>query len=233
MKTTTFCRGRLVLLVLLSIVLFSTYAQCDSITIGFPASAVNIAPFGRLPSSPGANRYQQAYASADFTNLGPISISSIDFTGGNGGNFAPGTYDLYFSSITGGIDSLSDTSFDSNLGANNTLFTSVYLSGASPANLTFTGAPFLYDPSDGNLLLDIMISQDGPQPSGRIAGYLLNGHADGVFSRYDNFATGNIGFGLITQFDFTPIPEPSIAALVTLSLAVTIIFHRSKREKVA
>ena len=56
---------------------------------------------------------------------------------------------------------LSDTAFDSNLGADNVLFTTLTLSGSSPLTLTIAGNPFLYDPAKGNLLLNITISPTG------------------------------------------------------------------------
>jgi len=211
--------------------MLSTSAWGDSITIGLPKTSINIVPFGRLPTTNACTRYQQAYAAADFTGSNSISISSINFLGGNGGNFAPGTYNLYFSTITAGIDTLSNTSFDSNLGGDNALFISEYLSGASPTNLTFSGTPFLYNPAAGNLLLDMIISQDGPQPSGRIAGYELNGNAPGVFSRYDNFAHGNIGLGLVTEFDFVTVPEPSATNLVALALVIGTLLRFQRRAR--
>jgi hypothetical protein len=205
------------------VIMFSVAAWANSITIGLPGAFNNIAPFGRLPNgTTDGTRYQQAYSAADFSGLGTINISGFGFLGGTGGNFAPGTYNFYFSTITPGIDDLSNTDFDSNLGANYTFFTSVYLSGASPSELSFSGAPFLYDPLNGNLLLDVIISQDGPQPPGRIATYQLNRNAPGVFSRYDNFATGNIGYGLVTKFDYTSVPD-TMNTFTGLFLAAVII----------
>ena len=101
-----------------------------SITLGTDNGG-NAFPFG---GSVGAGtRYQEAYASADFS--GPISIT-----------------------ITTDINLLSDTDFDANLGVDNTLFQTVALSGPAPAELSFTGGPFFYSPANGNLLLDFTIS---------------------------------------------------------------------------
>jgi hypothetical protein len=52
------------------------------------------------------------------------------------------------------VNSLSNVNFNSNLGANNAAFASMALSGTAPSVLSFTGGPFNYDPSQGNLLLD-------------------------------------------------------------------------------
>jgi PEP-CTERM motif-containing protein len=206
-------------------VMFSTFVWGETIIIGLPSTGLNLAPFGGTVVSGDAPRYQQAYAAADFASIGSIDITSIDFLGGSG-NFTPGTYSLYFSTISAGINTLSDTAFDSNLGANNALFASVNLSGPAPATLTFTGNPFFYNPASGNLLLDIIIAPTGQHAGFPPAVYESSQYATGVFSRYDNFAEGNIGLGLITEFDFTPVPEPSAPALFGLGLSLITFFWR-------
>ena len=211
-------------------VVFSTAALGNSITVGLPATGFNVIPFARLPgAADAATRYQQAYSANDFTGLGTLNIGSVSFQGGNGGNFAPGTYNISFSPITAGIDTLSNTAFDANLGPDQALFTSAYLSGASPDNLIFTGSPFFYDPAAGNLLLDIRITQDGAQPDGAIAAYAINGSASGVFSRYDNFGTGTLGIGLVTTFGFDTVPDAANSALL---LAAAIGVTRLCRKPV-
>jgi hypothetical protein len=119
-----------------------------SITLGID-TAGNFFPFGGPASGYTGTEYQEAYASTDFS--GPISITGIDFFGqaGEGGNLYAGTYTLSLSIITANINSLSDTDLASNLGPDNTVFTTVALSGASPSELTFTGGPFVYNPALG------------------------------------------------------------------------------------
>jgi hypothetical protein len=79
---------------------------------------------------------------------------------------------------------LSNTAFDSNRGADNVLFASATLSGAAPSTLTFSGVPFTYNPANGNLLLDTVVSPGGVDAnSGFGAGYEANTNAPGVFSR--------------------------------------------------
>jgi hypothetical protein len=190
-----------------------------SIVVGAPNTAPNAFPFGGAGGGAGTV-YQQAYASADFTGLGPITISSIDFFLFVPGSLAPSTYSLYFSTITAGIDTLSDTNFSSNLGSDNTLFETESLSGAAPSTLTFAGTPFTYNPADGNLLLEILVSPGGQNAIGGVnAFYEANdGNASGVYSRYHNFGTGTTGFGLVTEFDYSAAvaqtPEPSSILLL-------------------
>ena len=222
---------------LASVAFISIAAYAGDVTIGTRTNISNVVPFATLPTAttPGS-RYQQAYSANGFTAIGAIQITGLTFIGGNGGSFRPGTYTLSLSTITNGIDSLSNSAFDSNLGGNNTFFESVYLSGAAPANLTFTGDVFSYDPSMGNLLLDIAISPAGPQPSGRIASYSSDtpsAFGSGVFSRYDNFTSGNIGYGLVTIFHYdpvisspAPVPEPSSLFLLASAAVVSRVVRK-------
>lgn len=212
---------------ILLLTLNSGMLRADSIVIG-TLDGFNTDPFGGpIPPAPGT-RYQQAYASADFT--GPISITGIDFLDGIGFlGLGPTTYTLSLSTITAGIDTLSDTNFDSNLGADNTLFETVALSGFAPTTLSFTGGPFQYDPANGNLLLDISVSPSvsSADPAAYAA---MSGDATGIFSRYQNFSEGTVGWGLVTEFDFSSVPEPSTYIPVVLGI-VWIASRRIRSSK--
>jgi hypothetical protein len=186
---------------------------------------LNIFPFGG-PVAGAGTRYQQAYASADFT--GPITITGIDFFGAAVGQpYYSGTYTLSLSTITAGIDTLSTTNFDANVGPDNQLFAVSPISGTQPDNttLTFTGAPFLYNPANGNLLLDIQISGANGTFAG--ASFEADDSATGIFSRYQDFGAGFTGIGLVTEFDFTATPEPgSLVFLGCGLLAIALRFAR-------
>jgi len=202
-----------------------------SITLGVDNGA-NSYPFGG-PSGPPGTEYQEAYSSSLFS--GPISITGIDFFlqpgYSGGGNLYAGTYQLSLSTITANINSLSDTNFSSNLGPDNTIFDTVALSGAPPSTLTFTGGPFNYNPANGNLLLDIQISNTVPG----LAGYGGAGYEDGAGTgpagiiRYHNFGGGTTGFGLVTEFDST-VPEPGTLSLLGCGL-VGLLVQRLRRSR--
>jgi hypothetical protein len=218
--------------ILIVVFAFTTGLLADTITIGEPGAGTNIFPFGGTISPNPGTRYQQAYASTAFGSTGPILITSISFLNGNGGTFATSEYRFSLSTITAGIDTLSNFNFDGNRGPDNTLFASPILTGVSPTTLTITGfAPFLYDPSHGNLLMDIIVTPGGVPPIGPAAAYSSRaGTATGIFSRYHNFGGGTIGFGLVTRFDFTPaqsVPEPS--TFVLLSTGLLILGSRLRR----
>lgn len=224
---------RLSFLTMIALALAVMPCSADSIVIGHLSGAnANSFPFGGPYQSNPGTRFQQAYAASDFAGLGPLSISSIDFFRANTGLFAAGTYSFYFSTISAGIDSLSDSDFNSNLGSDNTLFATVNLSGSAPSELTINGNPFTYNPAAGNLLLDIIISPGGQHGS---AGFATDPDEVGVFSRYHDFGSANIGWGLVTEFDYTVVPEPSISALAGLGILTGLVIRylRAKRNLAA
>jgi hypothetical protein len=108
------------------------------------------------------------------------------------------------------------------------------LSGASPATFIVSGvSPFLYDPSKGNLLMDIVISPGGITAGslGPAAAYSSRSDATGIFSRYHNFGSGNIGFGLVTQVNFSPVPEPATLVLLSTGIpGIIAIVYRGRRR---
>jgi hypothetical protein len=187
----------------------------------------NADPFaGPFPGFPGT-QYQEAYASSDFP--GPISITGIAFflqPGFNGSTLYGGTYQLSLSVITTNIDDLSEANLNANPGADNTVFATETLAGLAPQILTFSGGPFFYDPSLGNLLLDVEVSN---QTSGGSAVFEDGaGHGPAGIVRYSNFYNGTTGYGLVTEFNYsTPdafgseqaSPEPRTLVLLACGIA--------------
>jgi hypothetical protein len=224
-------RSRTLALVVFLTLCFSRSLFADTIVIGAPGDGLNAFPFGGHVGAVGT-RYQQAYSSSQFS--GPILINSISFLGGNSGPLGASTYAFSLSTITAGIDSLSPFNFDANRGANNQLFANVGLSGPGPATLTITGlTPFLYNPAQGNLLLDIVVTPGGVPASGLVASYSSRtGTANGIFSRYQNYGGGTIGWGLVTRFDFTPaaVPEPAVLTLLATGILSVIGFGLRKQR---
>lgn len=216
------------------------FLSCVSVSALFGASLTlgtntggNSFPFGG-----NGTRYQEAYASSYFP--GPIAITAINFFQSSGGNLYAGTYQVSLSTITTSVSGLSDTNFNSNLGANNTLFATVALSGTAPATLTFTGGPFNYDPSQGNLLVDIQIINP-VSLSGSATYEDGNGLGPAGIARYHNFGAGTIGYGLVTRFDYGPVNVvPTIPTLsqwgmlllaALLAGAAALELHRRTRGR--
>jgi hypothetical protein len=197
----------------------------DSITLGTDNGG-NADPFaGAFSGFPGTE-YQEAYAGSDFS--GPISITSITFflePGYSGTTLTSATYQVSLSTIATNIDDLSDTDLESNIGEKDAIFSTVTLAGTAPAELTFTGGPFHYDPSLGNLLLDIRISD--VTNSGSAAFEDGNGDGPPGIVRYSNLYNGTTGYGMVTECDDSAsnnlsnldIPEPSTLILLACGLA--------------
>jgi hypothetical protein len=214
------------------LIALSSVARADEVTVGV-ADTGDCYPFMCNDSGTGSGlaiEYQQVYSSSEFS--GPMLITSETF------------YDLY-AQMFGGDDllfggnytfSLSTTSADvnmlgtdlaDNLGADDT---TVLTYSASPGgemfgtDFTFTNTtPFLYNPADGNLLLDITVEDQD-----NLVNALGNSYNDAddtgmETSRAYEF-TGDAttavadSTGLVTTFETTPVPEPS-----TFVLAFTFV----------
>lgn len=192
--------------------------------IGLPSSGSNAFPFGGSISAD-PTRYQQVYSSTAFS--GPIDIGTVQFFRETvGGDLASGTFTLSFSTTAVAVDALDTVNFDSNLGLDNQLFVSQVLTGGpAPSVLSFTGTAFHYDPTLGNLLLDIQVS--GFSHSGVWAGFAAhNGDAGGLFSRAHDFDSGFEGYGLVT--DVIPVPAPGAILLGGIGVGLVGWLRRGK-----
>ena len=196
-------------------------------------------------------RYQQVFASSQFAALGgPQWLTRIAFRadGPTGLTFTHTFSDVLIglSTTAATPDALSGT-FASNRGAD---FTAVH-SGALALSGTWAGAgnlsafdvvidfatPFLYDPSQGNLLLDW---QDFGTEADLVWASLdaTNVVGDSVSRVYSTGASDAVGIlegptnsiGLIASFDtgLGRVPEPSTIALISAAL---LGLARSRRRR--
>lgn len=126
-----------------------------------------------------------------------------------------GTYTLSFSTTSVGPTSLS-TVYANNIGSNNKLF----FSGSVTDAISFTGAPFLFDPSEGNLVLDLIVKRGNTAPQSSFAAG-CSGDTNRGYNFFGSSTShgigGNLGectpnsYGRKTQFTVSPatVPEPS------------------------
>jgi hypothetical protein len=206
-----------------------------------------------------ASTFQQVYSSSLFPN--PITIAGLTFFLNNFDNTDPLTgapivpdtiypqdYTISLSVVSVPVDSL-DTDLDNNLNPNTTaLFFQGFLDNPVNGSFTIQTTPpnyFYYDPSQGNLLLDIRI--DGSDPTitmfadiNSASGGLFSSafdsdpHPDGCPDGSAGLTTGcaNADYGLVTGFvtpAATATPEPTAYLPITL-IGFGLILRRRVRE---
>jgi hypothetical protein len=205
------------------------------VIVGQPADPNdgNCLPFGCAGLfGPG---YQQVYNSGQFT--GPITISNLEFyntqfnsgaTTMNGGMWA-----ISLSTTSADWNTLSGN-FADNIGADNALvFTgSLYQTWAFGDTLQINlSTPFLYDPSLGNLLMDVMVS-GGSAEGGNIY-FDMNSGNTYIGRVVDYELEVDPGFGLVTGFyaGVSQIPEPGGLALLGSGLLLFGALLRRKLDR--
>ena len=210
-------------------------AVAETITIGATNSS-NLFPFGVGPGEANAyfGTYQQIYAAAAFS--GPISISQVAFTTTTVGG-SPLSLTSAFSlniGTTSASPSAPGSDYDANRRPDLVQVFSGSVSIASTGRAAFDfvipfTTPFVYDPSVGNLLLDVFITSNsrGPVPFAGgdtwMTGRVYN--LDGTGSPYPG-----PNRALLTRFsgtDLEPVPEPATFGLLASGLAALYARRRA------
>lgn len=215
------------------------------VTVGVIGNGANgtTYPFG---SSAGYTQFQQVYASSFFTS--PLDIGAISFYSKPGTQILQqGTYNLSFATtqVTPGNFNTGNPSAN---GAMGTQFFAQYIIGANvdaPDVVTIDGAAFHYNPTAGNLLLNVAFTPIGSiyapnraafdqiyDPQGTApADYDVATSSDA--QAFFGGTAGVRGSGLVTTFSpaaVTATPEPSTIWLLTTGLAGVGFIARRRRN---
>ena len=198
-------------------------------------------PFNVGNTTSSSMRYQQVYTSADFSAItSPSLITAIlfrpDATFGAAFSTTLSNVTIDLSTTSKTPSTLSAT-FANNVGADNTVVHTGSLSLSSadtgPAGgpkafdiVINLSTPFLYDPSAGNLLLDVTNFGGGltTQFDAVLSG---DSHVNRVWVLGSTSAASgtvdDISAGLVTEFQFSPsgVPEPSAWLLLGTSIVIS------------
>lgn len=233
--------------------LTSGLAHAQSVVVPNNKAAVegntdNAWPFNISHFGLSSQRYQQVYDKSQFAALsGPETITAIlfrpDYAFGSAFSSTLPSIQIDLSTTSKTPDGLG-TTFASNVGADDT----VVFNGPLSLSSAFTGpaggpkdfdivinlmTPFLYDPTMGNLLLDVhnfsggfTAQFDADSTVGDSVSRVYT-YASGVGAANADFADS---IGLVTKFQFaSPVPEPgSLALLATGGLPLLGLLRRRR-----
>ena len=192
-------------------------------------------------------RYQQVYSATEFARAGVDALLIIGLyfrPDQSGHSFTATLPDIQFnlSTTTSNPDGLS-TIFSENLGLDDTV---VYERGSLALHSSgpfFTDiivpltTPFLYRPSQGNLLLDIRNFAGGETTF--IDGAVVVGDSLSSIRAYTGDGTGSAGslsgtastYGIVTLFEYVPVPEPQTWLLLLLAMGLGCCFAWRQRKE--
>ena len=217
-----------------AVALLALPSAANALVIGSP-DAGNCYPF--MCNDSGSNlgqsfHYQQIYDGALFG--GAVQFDTITFFADNGasGTVLNGNYVISFSSTTDAIGS----GYPVSNVANTASFYTGNLGGAVGASFSVTGANYVFNPSNGNLLMDIIVTNQDYVSNGSGNSYNKADYTGVQTSRAVDAVTGvySGAGGLVTEFNTSPaVPEPASWALMIAGFGMMGAAMRRRRTAIA
>lgn len=195
----------------------------------------NCYPFSCFASetfpAPGVT-YQEVYNAGAFA--GAITVDSISFRLQTAGPMDSASYQVAFYLTNRPVMGL-DTTLSNNLGALLSNFGAFNISGPMPPSLTLDGANFTYDPSLGNLLMQVTVT--GLTEPHRYQSFFAADYTaidvSRIYRKADGSTDGNVFGALQTRFNRLAVPEPTTWAMMLGGLAAIGAALRRRRPTLA
>jgi hypothetical protein len=172
--------------------------------------------------------YQQIYNGSLFS--GATTISSITYYGWTpipGTNVLNGNYAITFGTTTSALGSGYPVSL-----SNTATFYTGNLGGAIGSTFTINGAPYAYDPSNGNLVIEIVASNLDNVPNSGL-GYFWADYTGTQTTRAYYLTNVGVASGtgaLVTGFNVGGVPEASTWAMLIAGFGM--VGAAARRRKV-